>query len=430
MVSGVRRPSRPSTLIAGLGRAQQPNVANREAAHVNPEGATRRHGRNWIVLLTNVLYPCHTGGIEIFHYYFAKTLSKHFPLAVLAECDRRFPEFRIRVRDIRSPFGRLQTVFTLAHHVDFIRRNRDRIGLIHIPYSSGHLFQYYHVMALARRYGIPYVLRISSGHMLPAKPDWLHKVYFRHAAARIGVSDMISDEYMRRYGYPVETIHSYLPFLRPKHSRAELRALRHVPPDDLVFLCLGTVKTFKGPDVLVAALERLGAEFMRQHRIYVLFVGDGGLLEPLRGRITDSGLADRVQFTGKVPHERVHEYYALSDVFIIPSLAEARPLALSEALFNGLPAIGSDITVISGMIENGRNGLLFPKGNAEALAKHIRCMAETGDLRERLAAGAVSGRLRYDQFASMMERYRALYGQLIADAEMHIRRRNPKNGGA
>ena len=430
MVSETRRPDSAVSPVPVPGGQLWLRDSGHGDGCTHPTVTASRDRRRWVVFLTNVLYPCHTGGIEIFHYYFARALSAHFPLAMLAECDRRFPEFRIRVRDIRSPFGRLQTLFTLAHHVDFIRRNRDRIGLIHIPYSSGHLFQYYHVMALARRYDIPYILRISSGHMLPARPDRLHKIYFRHAAARIGVSEMISREYERRYGYPVETIHSYLPFLRPTRTREELRALHHVPPDDLVFLCLGTVKAFKGPDVLVTALEQLGAEFLRQHRVHVLFVGGGELVEPLRNKSTALGLADRVQFTGKVPHERVHEYYALADVFVIPSLAEARPLALSEALFNGLPAIGSDITVISSMIENERNGFLFPKGDAQALAERIRAIAQTSGLRERLADGARSGRLRYDQFAPMVERYRVLYDRLITDAKMNNRRRNPNHANA
>ena len=424
MVGETRRSDGPSVPISAFGGARSLPAAARDRQRADLTGTASRYSRGWVVFLTNVLYPCHTGGIEIFHYYFAKALSAHFPLAVLAECDRRFPEFRIRLRDIRSPFGRLQTLFTLAHHVDFVWRNRDRIGLIHIPYSSGHFFQYYHVMALARRYGIPYILRLSSGHMQPAHPDWLHKIYFRHAAARIGVSEMISEEYERRYGYPVETIHSYLPFLRPDRCREELRAAHQVPPNDLVFLYLSTLKAFKGPDVLVAALQRLGAEFLRQHRVYVLFVGGGDLLEPLRSRIVKLGLADRVQFTGNVPHERVHEYYALSDVFVMPSLAEARPLALSEALFNGLPAIASDITVIATMIENERNGLLFPKGDAQILANHIRAAAQTPALRERLARGAQAGREHYDQFTAMVEHYRNLYDRLMSDCRINLRRRN------
>ena len=212
----------------------------RDLRGIVPMGVKRNDGRPWIVFLTNVLYPCRTAGIDIFHYYFAKALSAYFPVAVLAECGHRFPEYRIRVRDIRSPFGRLQTLFTLAHHVEFLRRHRNRIGLVHIPYSSERFSQYYHAMLLARRYGIPHVLRISNGHMPPAYLDWLHRIYFRNAAARIGVSEMISVEYERRYGYPVETIHSYLPFLRSVHGREKLREKHGVAPDDLVFLCLGS----------------------------------------------------------------------------------------------------------------------------------------------------------------------------------------------
>lgn len=367
-----------------------------------------------VMFLNNGLYPCKTGGIEIFHYYFTKALSAYYPAIVLSQCGKPFSEPEVSVHDISSPFGRLQTLFTAYHHCRQLIRNRKQVGLIHIPYSSGHLFQYYHAMLVARRFGIPYILRISSGHMLPARPDFLHEIYFRNAAALIGVSPSICEEYERRYGYPVRHIPSYLPFLESKKNRDELREQHGIDTSALVLLCVGSVKPLKGTGVLVDALRELGRDYLVEKKLVTLVVGGGELVEKLKDSAEQAGIQEYVRFTGSVPYEKVHEYYSLADVFCIPSFAEARPLSLAEAIYNGLPAIGSNIPAIAQSIEPGKNGLLVPPRDVSALAKAVRTLIEDPSLRRRFALGSQAERTKYNKFDDMVSEYADLYRDLMA----------------
>ena len=53
------------------------------------------------------------------------------------------------------------------------------------------------------------------------------------------------------------------------------------------------------------------------------------------GKASVAGQPSHALLIGGVPHEQVSELYKLADIFVIPSLMEARPLTLSEAFFNG-----------------------------------------------------------------------------------------------
>ncbi|PIS38321.1 MAG: hypothetical protein COT35_01430 [Nitrospirae bacterium CG08_land_8_20_14_0_20_52_24] len=377
---------------------------------IRPDGSQKK----CILFLNAGLYPCTTGGIEIFHYYFVKALSVHFPLIVLSTCDQQFSEPSIISKSIASPIGRGQTAFTIYYHTKYLLKYRNQIGLIHIPYASENLFQYYHVMVMARLLGIPYILRISGGRMYPGRPDFLHAQYFRYAHGIIGVSNPIKEEYERRYGREIRLIPSYLPFLTTDLSKEKLRRAHNIATGRLVFLYLGSVKKLKGPDVLVEALTLIGKSYLREKQVVVLFVGGGELEATLRAGIKDNGMDDVIRFVGKVPYECVHEYYRLADVFVIPSLFEARPLALAEALYNGLPAIGSDISTISNTIRHEVNGLLVPPEDPARLADAIRILVEDPSRREKYAKASRGQKEEFDNFNTMVMDYVTMYREIMS----------------
>ena len=80
----------------------------------------------------------------------------------------------------------------------------------------------------------------------------------------------------------------------------------------------------------------------------------------------------------------------MADVLVLPSIQETWGIVVSEALCFGLPAIVSD-QVGSGMdlVSHGWNGFKYAGGDVEALASHIKFLAEL-PMEERLAMGANS----------------------------------------
>jgi glycosyltransferase involved in cell wall biosynthesis len=129
----------------------------------------------------------------------------------------------------------------------------------------------------------------------------------------------------------------------------------------------------------------------------VTFIGEGEAEHTLRRQAQELGLHDRVTFLGfRPPVELVH-YYRTCDVAVLPSLDEGLGLTLVEAMFCGVPVVGTDTGGISSLISNGESGLLVPPGDAGALAQAIeRILTDPTYARRLAAAGRAYVRRHYD----------------------------------
>ena len=104
----------------------------------------------------------------------------------------------------------------------------------------------------------------------------------------------------------------------------------------------------------------------------LVFCGDGPMLKRLKYHANSSQVNKYIKFYGHIEHRDVHEIYKLSDIFVIPSLHEARALTLSEACYNGIAVIGSSIRTITNIIRDGDNGLIFKSENIEDLSLKLK----------------------------------------------------------
>ncbi len=98
---------------------------------------------------------------------------------------------------------------------------------------------------------------------------------------------------------------------------------------------------------------------------------------------------DRITFHGRYPHDALASIHSQLDVLVVPSVwQEAYGLTVREAFLSRTPVLGSDIAGIAEGIEHDRTGLLFPPGDAGALAAALQRFLDEPGLRERLAAAA------------------------------------------
>jgi len=137
---------------------------------------------------------------------------------------------------------------------------------------------------------------------------------------------------------------------------------------------IGSFYAYEGLDLLLDALPHL----LQTHPdIRVLLVGGGPQEGNLKAQAQRLGLADRVVFTGRVPHTEVNRYYDLVDLLVYPRhsmrLTElVTPLKPLEAMAQGRLLVASDVGGHRELIRNGETGQLFAAGNVEALAQAIR----------------------------------------------------------
>ncbi len=153
---------------------------------------------------------------------------------------------------------------------------------------------------------------------------------------------------------------------------------------------IGSFYAYEGLDLLLDALPALLA---RHPDIRVLLVGGGPQDQALKDRAARLGVADKVVFTGRVPHAEVGRYYDLVDLLTYPRhpmrLTElVTPLKPLEAMAQGRLLVASDVGGHRELIRDGETGWLFRAGSTEALVQVVsRALGERAQWEVRRAAG-------------------------------------------
>lgn len=135
----------------------------------------------------------------------------------------------------------------------------------------------------------------------------------------------------------------------------------------------GSFYGYEGLQLLIEAAPRLIAT---HPSLKILLVGGGPRESALREQVDALGLTEKVIFTGRVPHERVKDYYDLIDILVYPRLPIrltelVTPLKPLEAMAQGRMLVASDVGGHRELIRHAETGFLFRAGDVEALAAAI-----------------------------------------------------------
>jgi glycosyltransferase involved in cell wall biosynthesis len=183
--------------------------------------------------------------------------------------------------------------------------------------------------------------------------------------------------------------------------KAELRRRLGLDDRTRVLLSVGRLSREKGHADLVWALPKM-LGLARDWRLRLVVVGEG----PERARIEDLcrrlDLTDVVTLTGH--QDEINPYYAIADVFLLPSLSEGCPNVLLEAMAAGVPVVATAVGGVPEVAVSGRNAILVKKHDVGGLASATAELLKNQNLRDRLAANAqaiVSQESPEDYFCSM-----------------------------
>jgi glycosyltransferase involved in cell wall biosynthesis len=164
-------------------------------------------------------------------------------------------------------------------------------------------------------------------------------------------------------------------------------APRPLPAADGVVraVSLGRLGHRKGSYDVVAAVALLPEDV--RTRLRVVLAGDGEIDE-VRAAVADAGVDDVVEIRGWLGTDDRDELVRASQVFLLPSYEEGLPMAMLEAMAQGLALVVSPVGGIPNVVGDGVEGLLVEPGDTEALSTALRRMVEDDALRERVAAAA------------------------------------------
>lgn len=169
------------------------------------------------------------------------------------------------------------------------------------------------------------------------------------------------------------------------------------PADPVRIVSVGRAVSKKGFDDLIQALAALPPDL---HWRFA-HVGGGDLLDSLKAKAQQNGIADKVAFLGAKAQPDVVALLQQADLFVLPSKKAASgdrdglPNVIMEAASQKLAILATDFAGIPEFIRDGIDGQLVPPGDWEALSNALNLLAREPERRKAMG-DAAHERLRHD----------------------------------
>lgn len=182
---------------------------------------------------------------------------------------------------------------------------------------------------------------------------------------------------------------------------------------------------------IIASVGRLTGRTKRQHLLIEAFAPlaaefpdwqaelwgaqyDKPYVASLRALIKKYGLEKRVRLCGTT--KDMQSVWDRTDIFAFPSHHEGFPLALTEAMSCGIPAVGyRSCAAVRELIEDGRTGLLCEEGT-EPFTEALRALMESSEKRRNLGLAARLAMQAYRPDA-VWDRWEALLQEVVEEAK-------------
>jgi glycosyltransferase involved in cell wall biosynthesis len=402
------------------------------------------------VLMVNNLYPpIMAGGAELIVAYLSEGLvERGHRVTVVSTCGpemepyaqetrngveviRFFPRnvYWSFARDGQPRMRRLMWHLRDAWNRDAARRFRDIIGAAQPDIMHTHVIDGFSasIWRRAQKAGLKVVHTAHDYHLLCPRAflltrDWKlctnpgvfcrsyrswHMNTTEHVDLFVSPSQFLLDRHQEAgRGVPATAVVRNgipLPMITPRSRR----------PGPMRFLLLCRLTVEKGIRVVLDAMARLPADVGVE-----LTIAGRGPLESVARQAAEQD--SRIRFMGFVTGEAKQQLLTEADHLLIPSLwYENAPVAVIEAAAYGLGVIGSRIGGIPELVDEGRTGMLFEPGNADALASVMRRLAHGEVHLENFTAAAHDVAERHT-VARMVDAYCEHYTALLHSREARL----------
>jgi glycosyltransferase involved in cell wall biosynthesis len=153
-----------------------------------------------------------------------------------------------------------------------------------------------------------------------------------------------------------------------------------IPQDAKLLVTVAVLRELKGIQFMIRALPLILSKYSD---VYYLIVGSGPYKDALVYEVERVGVKSRVIFSGQ--RSDVNQILLAADIFALPTLTEALPTVLAEAMAARLPIVASAVGGIPEMILDGENGILTSPSDSQTLAD--ACISLLTDTKRAKAMG-------------------------------------------
>lgn len=185
-------------------------------------------------------------------------------------------------------------------------------------------------------------------------------------------------------------------------------------PPEFDAIYAGSLFDWKGVDICLDAIAQIAGA-----RLAVVGGNPEARLDALKARAAELGIADRVTFFGQVERDRALDLVSRSRVSLVPldpAFSEGDrytcPLKMLEAMIRGIPVIAADTDAIRAFVDDGQTALLYPRGDAPAMAHAIQTLRVDPEKARKLASAARATALQHS-FQARAERIERFAASLL-----------------
>jgi glycosyltransferase involved in cell wall biosynthesis len=222
--------------------------------------------------------------------------------------------------------------------------------------------------------------------VMPWLAERFERWIFGNAAGLAVVSGYLRDHVVAN-GVPPERVRVTPNAVEPEHFDPErftgARVRERLGLEGTVVVGFaGSFTKWHGVEFLTRAFAAVAREFPEAR---LLLVGEGPRRPVAAELAAELGIADRVVFTGKVPHAEMPEHMAAMDQGVMPSSnLFGSPMKVFEYMAMGRPAVAPRYGPLEEAIDDGKTGLLFPPEDEAALTACLRSLLADAAYREEL----------------------------------------------
>jgi glycosyltransferase involved in cell wall biosynthesis len=291
--------------------------------------------------------------------------------------------------------------FTIARRLNAkLRIHQPDVVITHTHYANilGQL--------VAQWCGVPRRIAVQHNpiHTYPKAAAWVDFILGTTAcySDNVAVSKTVVQStvhHPHRYRRKLKQIYNGIPGREAKNLSSNIRKRWGLPDNCPLLLNVGRLAHQKNQVVLIEALLTI-------KDAHLAILGEGELRESLRQKVVELQISDRIHFLGELPSEDVADFLSASDVFVFPSLYEAMPMAIVEAMSLGIPIVASDIPALRELL--GDSGLFVPADNAFALAQAIQSILNSPELAYKMRDKLLS-RAQVFSLQAMVDSYETLF---------------------
>ncbi|MDQ3005536.1 MAG: glycosyltransferase family 4 protein [Chloroflexota bacterium] len=317
----------------------------------------------------------------------------------------------IPIRNLRQPLN-------LIHILRYLRLHRPQ--LLHTQLEFADILG----TLAAKLLGIPSVSTVHTLDVFPEKKSAWGRMKLRwfllgrFCDRVIAVSEKTRLHYLQSGGLPhdkVITLYNGVDISRFKNMDAtqtgKLKRELQLPLNSRIIMTVAVLREPKGIQFMIRALPGILEQCPDVH---YLIVGDGVHRATLSDLAAGLSIKDHITFAGH--RTDIPNLLASCDIFVLPTLKDALPTVLIEALAAEKPIIASDVGGVPEIIESGVNGLLVEPGDPSKLADACLQLLKDNALRSQIVqAGSATLRQRFS-IDLQIEQLSRVYEELTSHA--------------